>query len=91
MVAHIWENRRLAQILFNEETHMIVLQSFAACFEASLERALKLAGRKPILAPPLIALQLAAGQLAILRAWVSGRSGHSAHEMTVALHARAGH
>ena len=87
MVEHIWENRRLAQVLFKDETHAIVLRSFAAEFEASLQRKLCSSSFTPLLAPNLIALQLAASQLAVLSAWVSGRSGHSAQQIAVALHA----
>ena len=87
MVEHIWENRRLAQVLFKDDTHAIVLRSFAAEFEAPLHRHLCSSGFTPLLAPNLIALQLAASQLAVLSAWVSGRSGHSAQEIALALHA----
>ena len=87
MVEHIWENRRLAQVLFKDETHAIILRRFAAEFEASMQRNPCSSGFTPLLAPNLIALQLAASHLAVLSAWVSGRSGHSAHEIAVALHA----
>ena len=87
MVEHIWDNRRLAQVLFKDETRTIVLKSFAAAFEASLQHAVQSLDATPILSPNLIALQLAASQLAVLSEWVLGRSGHSAHEIAVALHA----
>jgi AcrR family transcriptional regulator len=87
IVEHVWENRRFAHALFNGEAQHVILRTFATQFEAALRRFLLLGASEPSLAPELIALQLAAGQLAILGAWVSGRSGHSAQEITAALHA----
>ena len=87
LVEHVWENRRLAHILLKGEAQPIVLRSLTAQFEAILTHVLTDPGAKPILAPDLIALQLAASQLALLGAWVSGRSGHSAQEIAAALHA----
>ena len=90
LVERIWEHRRLAQVLFKDETHTIVVPSFAAEFEVSIQGHLCSFRCTPLLAPNLIALQLAASQLAVLSAWVSGCSGHSAHEIAVELHA-SGH
>jgi hypothetical protein len=86
VVEHIWENRRHARILLGDVVHAIVLRSFTAQIGAALQRFLQLTGAKPALAPDLIALQLATGQLAVLGAWMSGRSGHTAQEVASALH-----
>jgi AcrR family transcriptional regulator len=87
ILEHIWENRRLGHILFNGEAQGLVLQSFAAQFEEALLSVPRREGAKPILSPPLIALHLAAGQLALMRAWISGRYGHSAQEISEAMYA----
>ena len=86
-VEHIWENRRHARILLGDVVHAIVLRSFTAQIGAALQRVLHRTGAKPALDPELISLQLATGQLAVLGAWMSGRSGHTAHEVANALHA----
>jgi AcrR family transcriptional regulator len=87
VLEHIWDNRRLAHALFNDEARPVVLRSFAAQFETALQPFIPLRAAKPMLAPELIALQLAAGQLAILGAWVSGRSGCSTQQIAAALRA----
>jgi AcrR family transcriptional regulator len=84
-VAHIWENRRLAQALLSGTAQAIVQRSLAEYFVVLLRRRqADLAGR-PLLEPALIAQALAAGQLAILAAWVSGRSAHTAAEIADAI------
>ena len=85
VVEHLWANRRLARALLAGEAHAVVSRCFAALFTAALVRAGR-AGDKPLLEPELIALQLAAGQLALLDAWLSGRTAHSAPEISHALH-----
>ncbi len=86
-VRHVWENRRLARVLFSGASYRIALRSLAGQFEAALKTNMAASRTNPILALDLIALQLAAAQLALLNAWTSGRSHHSAPEITRALHA----
>ena len=76
-VRHFWENRQLARVLFGGAGYVIALKSCAVQFEAALEELIKSSKSKPTLEPELIAIQLAAGQLALLNAWISGRYGHS--------------
>ena len=84
-VEHLWENRRLARVLLCGDAYAVVLRSFAHLFTSAVAE--KARGGRIQLEPELIALQLAAGQLAVLSAWLSGRSSHPACEIATALHA----
>ena len=84
-VEHLWANRRLARALMCGDAYAVVLRSFAARFTSAVAN--YTGGRSIQLEPELIGLQLAAGQLAVLSAWLSGRSNHSACEIAYALHA----
>ena len=82
---HLWENRRLARALLTGDAYVVVLRIFAFQFTSAVKRNAQ--GSRIRLEPELIGLQLAAGQLALLSAWLLGRSGHSAGEIADALHA----
>jgi AcrR family transcriptional regulator len=84
-VAHIWQNRRTARALLSGAAQPIVQRTLAEYFLVLLRRRpADLAGRA-MLEPELMAQQLAAGQLAILAAWLSGRSVHTAAEIADAM------
>ena len=88
VLSHIWGNRQHARALLeNSKTHTIILRSLTDQFAETLRRVPSTHKVKPILDPELVALQLAAGVLAILRAWLSGKSGHSAEEIAAAFQA----
>lgn len=85
---HLWENRRLARTLLTGDTYGIVLRSFAAEFAGALAGLGVTAGAgEPALGRDLIALQLAAGQLAVLAAWLSGRAREGPAQIACGLHA----
>lgn len=81
---HLWENRRIARAMLSGDAYAVVLRSFAELFSSALAKQLN-AGRTQ-LEPELIGLQLAAGQLAVLSAWLSGRSSRSCRQIADALH-----
>ena len=84
---HFWRNRRLGRALLSGPAYRVVLRAFAAEFESALARLPGSRVRHHSLKPELIALQLAAGQLALIDAWLMGRSGHSPAQIARALHA----
>ena len=84
-VEHLWENRRPARALLAGDAYIVVLRSFALQFTSAVAKDAQASRLQ--LEPELIGLQLAAGQLAVLSAWLSGRSTHSAREIAHALHA----
>lgn len=84
---HLWDNRRLAGALLGGDGEDIVLRSFAAQFASALQEAGQPCADSPLLGTELIALHLAAGQLTILGAWLAGRSGLTAVETAITLHA----
>jgi AcrR family transcriptional regulator len=86
VLEHIWEHRRVARLLIEGDSRSIVLRGLAAQFQVALQRGPQTGGSPPLLPPDLIALQLAAGQLALLGAWLSRRSGLPAEVLAVALH-----
>lgn len=84
-IEHIWENRRFARVLLSGEHSPVVLRALAAQFTSAIERSIP----KPVINSELVGLQLAAGQLAVLYAWMLGRTGYSAREIACVLHAGA--
>lgn len=84
---HFWRNRRLGRALISGPAYRVVLRAFAAEFELVLARLPGPRSRDDNLRPELIALQPAAGQLALIDAWLLGRSGHSPAQIARALHA----
>jgi AcrR family transcriptional regulator len=86
---HVWENRRYARALLIGDAQSVVLKSFAGQFATALQAHHQPNNIKPLLAIDLIALQLAAAQLAVLGAWLSGRFSHSASAVAAAMQASA--
>ena len=84
-VEHLWENRRLARALLSGDAYSVVLRSFALQFTSAVAKDAQNGSIQ--LEPELIGLQLASGQLAVLSAWLSGRTSRSACEIANALHA----
>jgi len=84
---HFWRNRRLGRALISGPAYRVVLRAFAAEFELVLSRLPGSRHGDDRLKPELIALQLAAGQLALIDAWLLGRSGHSPAQIVRALRA----
>ena len=83
VVAHFWDNRRLAQKLLAGESYPVVLR----CLAERLEAVLIGSGARLELSAALLAKQIAAAELALLAGWLTGRSGHDAAEIARALHA----
>lgn len=86
---HIWENRRHARALLIGDAQSVVLNSFAGQFATALQEHHRPNKVKPLLAIDLIALHLAAAQLAVLQAWLSGRFSHSAAAVAAAMQVSA--
>lgn len=83
-VEHFWENRRVGNVLFAGATARIATSTLADLIEA------RLAARGPAAPPPvLLAAHLAAGQMALISAWLAGRASCSAEVVARTLHASA--
>ncbi len=80
MVAHFWENRRMAKAMMDGRAHAVMAGQLAALIEARLPAD----GAIPA---PLLAIQIAHGQLALIEAWLTGRHGSSAAQIAAALQA----
>lgn len=80
---HLWENRRLARALL-ADAYAVVERRLAALVASTLTQA---RGHETLrLEPHVAGALLAAGRLAVLRAWLSGRSSRTAEEIAHALH-----
>lgn len=81
VLVHFWENRRVANALFAGSASRVLMPLAAERFETGLSaqwpgRLGEQASRRK-----LLATQLAAGQLAVLSAWLSGRLSASAPDV----------
>jgi len=88
IVQHFWDNRKIGKAMLTGGARPVVLSILTERFEAGLAglRA-DLRVTAPAASPKLAAAQLAAGTLAILETWLSGRAPGSAAQIASALHA----
>lgn len=83
---HFWENRRVGGALLAGDAHRLAQRQLVACFERALSARWPLgdgdggAGRRKV-----VAVQLAAGHLAVIAAWLGGRLSVSAEEIALVL------
>jgi AcrR family transcriptional regulator len=82
MVAHFWENRRMARAMMDGRAMGVMARQLAILIEARLPPG----GAIPA---PLLAIQIAHGQLALIEEWLSGRHGCSPAQIAAALQATA--
>ncbi|WP_374575097.1 TetR/AcrR family transcriptional regulator [Phenylobacterium sp.] len=83
VIEHFWENRRIGAVLFNGPTARIITAALAEQIEA------RLSGQRLLAPAPLVAAQIAAGQMALLSAWLAGRASCPASVVARALAASA--
>jgi len=81
MVSHFWDNRRMAKALMTGRAQGVMAGALASLIEA------RLAGRATAIPAPLLAIQIAHGQLALIEEWLSGRHGCTAAQIAASLQA----
>jgi AcrR family transcriptional regulator len=77
VLAHFWENRRLARALMTGRARAIMVRELSRLVEVSLRRQ----RRREALIPPLAAAHLAHGALGLINEWLTGHHGGSAGEI----------
>ena len=82
-VQHFWDHRKMARALMAGQAHVVMTQQLAALIEDRLP-ARRGSGQNSLPAP-LVAIQVAAGQLALLGEWLSGRHGCTSAQIAEAL------
>ena len=81
---HLWQNRRLADVVFSGTPRVILAQSLGEMVEARLRN---MHEGLPLLLPyRLAAIQLAQAQLALVESWLRGRAYCKVVDMATALH-----
>ena len=78
VIAHFWDNRRMAKAMMTGRAHGVMARTLAGLIEARLEGG----GAIPA---PLLATQIAHGQLALVEEWLTGRHGCSTGEIAAAI------
>lgn len=87
LTAHFWENRGVARSVFRGSSLAHITRALAAKFEELLiARAGKAASPASRASARLLALQLSAGQLAVIDSWLAGRAPASPEDMATHLH-----
>jgi len=89
-LSHFWEYRRLVRIMLSGRPRAIMVDVLARLIVAHLATApagqnAGSAGENPLI--PLLAAQIAHGQLALVEAWLSGRHGCAAGQIARMLRA----
>jgi AcrR family transcriptional regulator len=86
-VEHFWEHRRIGNAMFGGPPRRLVTGTLATL----IERRLKDVARRRILPlpAPLLAAQMAGGQVALISAWLSGQGSARPAAIADALHASA--
>jgi AcrR family transcriptional regulator len=88
VVQHFWDNRKMAKAMLGGGGHRVVNAIFIEQLENGLASLrVELGVGAPVAASKLAAAYLAAGSLALLGEWLSGRASGSATEIADALHA----
>ena len=85
VLRHFWEQRKVAGALLGGGAQRVVCALLSKQFEAALETQWPIRPGGPAYRRKLVAIQLAAGQLAVLGAWVSGRLSASTEEIAETL------
>jgi AcrR family transcriptional regulator len=84
VMAHFWENRRLADRTFSGSARVILARSLSEMIEARLHTS---NGGRPLLLPyRLAAIQIAEAQFALIENWLRGRAFADAETVATALH-----
>ena len=81
VIEHFWDGRRLAGSILVGRTGEAMNRHLITSFERALVIFFQQSKTPPLAANNLIAVHLAAAQLAILKSWLAGRSGGSATEI----------
>ena len=82
---HLWSNRRLTDAIFTGSPRAILARTLAQMIEARLEQ---MAGAGALAIPLRLAgIQRAAGQLAVVEAWMRGKAHCAAPRLADAFHA----
>lgn len=85
VLAHFWENRRLARAVFTGRSMTLVVRSLANMIERRLaELPAPARSQFPV---SLVAAQLAAGNMTMIDEWLRGRGSSTSEQMTDVLHA----
>lgn len=87
VITHFWEHRRTAQQILRDDAGVAVARLLARHLEAALLGLRRSRGSRSLLPASLVAAQLAAGQLALLEEWLSGRASASPDQVSQLLHA----
>ncbi|HSR00841.1 MAG TPA: helix-turn-helix domain-containing protein [Sphingomicrobium sp.] len=83
VLAHFWENRRLADAIFSGMSRRIIALSLSEMIEANLHDR----PRAELLLPSrLIAIHIAEAQLALVEAWLRGRAFARTGDIAAALY-----
>src|SRR5437868_10246904 len=84
VLAHMWDNRRLADAVFTGAPRKIIVLSLCELIEARIRQACDI---KALIVPlRLAAIQLAETQLALIENWLRGRAFARADDLATALH-----
>lgn len=83
VVEHFWENRRVGNVLFAGPTRPLLARTLAGLIEDRLR------ARDCGAPAPLLAAQLAGGQMGLLTAWLSGQAPATAAAVADLLYAAA--
>jgi len=79
-IGHFWDNRRMAKALMSGRAHAVMAGRLATLIEARLPAG----GAIPA---PLLATQIAHGQLALIAEWLTGRHGCTPAQIAATLQA----
>lgn len=93
ILSHFWQNRTLARELFSgpPSAHVLprITGELARRIELGIQESLGASGTTPAIAPRLIAIQTSEAQLAVIKAWLSGRGSATPGELARAMTASA--
>jgi AcrR family transcriptional regulator len=87
VVQHFWDNRRVARAMLAGGASVVIARLLAERFEVALRAVGHERGGDYACPVKLIAVQLAAGQLAVLKAWLTGAVSASAEFIAQVLQA----
>lgn len=86
VIEHFWDNRQLARALMSGRPRSVMTKQLAGLIERHLSEELYGPRSGILVIPlPLLAIQLAHGQLALIEEWLSGRHRCSSMQMAEAL------
>jgi len=86
MIQHFWDNRQLGRALMTGRPRTVMARQLAGLIERRLDDEPRDGCLVETTIPiPLLAIQLAQGQLALIEDWLTGRYGCSATQIAAAL------